>query len=58
MDQLNIVRSQELTHPLEYNSDQIRPPQKENIAHRKFKGSASTTEENAKSEEIQVSCLL
>ncbi|KAM9563200.1 uncharacterized protein ACIB01_006061 [Guaruba guarouba] len=54
MDKLNTVRSQELTHPLEYNRDQIRPSQKENIAHSKFKGAARVTEENAKSEEIQV----
>ncbi|XP_057262926.1 centromere protein J-like [Pezoporus wallicus] len=54
MDQLNIVRSQELTHSLEYNRDQIHLPQEENIAHSKFKGAASVTEENAKSEEIQI----
>ncbi|XP_061234568.1 centromere protein J-like [Neopsephotus bourkii] len=54
MDQLNVAQSQELTHSLEYNRDQIHPPQKENIAHSKFKGAASVTEENAKSEEIQI----
>ncbi|NXK73744.1 CENPJ protein, partial [Amazona guildingii] len=54
MDQLNIVWSQELTHPLEYRRDQIHPSQKENIAHNKFKEAARVTEENTKSEEIQV----
>ncbi|XP_033916656.1 centromere protein J-like [Melopsittacus undulatus] len=54
MDQLNIDRRQELTHPLEYNRDHIHPPQKENIDHSKFKGAASVAEENAKSEEIQI----
>ncbi|KAF1463839.1 Centromere protein J, partial [Spheniscus demersus] len=54
MDQLKTVRSQELTHPLEYNKDQIHPLQKEKIAHSKFKGTARVTGENVKSEEIQV----
>ncbi|NXQ88154.1 CENPJ protein, partial [Nyctibius grandis] len=54
MDQLKTVRSQELTHPLEYNRDQIHPLQKENIAHSKFKGTARGTGENVKSEEIQI----
>lgn len=57
MDQLKTVRSQELTHPSEYNKDQIHPLQKEKIAHSKFKGTARVTGENVKSEEIQVSCL-
>jgi len=43
---------------LESNSDQIAPLLKEKIAHSKFKGTARVTEENVKSEEIQVSCLL
>ncbi|KFV14302.1 hypothetical protein N340_04187, partial [Tauraco erythrolophus] len=54
MDQLNTIRSQGLTHPLEYNRDQIHSLQKENIAHSKFKGTARVTGENVKSEEIQV----
>ncbi|NXP13675.1 CENPJ protein, partial [Thinocorus orbignyianus] len=54
MDQLKTVRSQELTHPLEYNRDQIHPLQKEKNAHSKFKGTARVTGENAKSEEIQI----
>ncbi|NXV88769.1 CENPJ protein, partial [Calonectris borealis] len=54
MDQLKTVRSQELTHPLEYNRDQIHPLQKEKIAHSKFKGTARVTGENVKSEEIQI----
>ncbi|KFQ36308.1 hypothetical protein N331_01607, partial [Merops nubicus] len=54
MDQLKTVRSQELTHPLQYNRDQIHSPQKEKIAHSKFKGTVRITEENVKSEEIQV----
>ncbi|NXW19584.1 CENPJ protein, partial [Circaetus pectoralis] len=53
-DQLKTVRSQDLTHPLEYNRDQIHPLQKEKIAHSKFKGTARVTGENVKSEEIQV----
>ncbi|XP_009327531.1 PREDICTED: centromere protein J-like [Pygoscelis adeliae] len=54
MDQLKTVRSQELTHPLEYNKDQIYPLQKEKIAHSKFKGTARVTGENVKSEEIKI----
>ncbi|NXH76900.1 CENPJ protein, partial [Hydrobates tethys] len=54
MDQLKTVRSQELTHPLEYNGDQIHPLHKEKIAHSKFKGTARVTGENVKSEEIQI----
>ncbi|NXK19894.1 CENPJ protein, partial [Arenaria interpres] len=54
MDQLKTVRSQELTHPLEYNRDQIYPLQKEKIAHSKFKGTARVTGENVKAEEIQI----
>ncbi|NXD62235.1 CENPJ protein, partial [Eolophus roseicapillus] len=54
VDQLSIVRSQELTHPFECSRDQICPPQKESIAHSEFKGTASITEGNAKSEEIQI----
>ncbi|XP_030355547.1 uncharacterized protein LOC115613768 [Strigops habroptila] len=54
MDQLKIVQSQELIHPLEYNRDQIHALQKENIAHSEFKGTASVTEENVKPEEIQM----
>ncbi|KFQ49146.1 hypothetical protein N334_14391, partial [Pelecanus crispus] len=54
MDQLKTVRSQEPSHPLQYNRDQIHPLQKEKIAHSKFKGTASINGENVKSEEIQV----
>ncbi|KFZ58369.1 hypothetical protein N321_13850, partial [Antrostomus carolinensis] len=54
MDQLKTVRSQELTHSLECDRDQIQPLQKEKIAHSKFKGTARVTGENVKSEEIQV----
>ncbi|KFQ08805.1 hypothetical protein N330_02288, partial [Leptosomus discolor] len=54
MDQLKTVRSQELTHPLEYNRDEIHPLQKEKNAHSKFKGTAKVTGENVKSGEIQV----
>ncbi|NXJ59464.1 CENPJ protein, partial [Rostratula benghalensis] len=54
MDQLKTVRSQELTHPLESNRNQIHPLQKEKNAHSKFKGTARVTGENMKSEEIQI----
>ncbi|NXO59748.1 CENPJ protein, partial [Aramus guarauna] len=54
MDQLKTVRSPELTHPLEYNRDQIHPLQKDQIAHSKFKGTSRVTGENVKSEEIQI----
>ncbi|NWW90958.1 CENPJ protein, partial [Rhynochetos jubatus] len=54
VEQLKTVRSQELSHPLEYNRDQIHPLQKEKIAHSKFTGTARVTGENVKSEEIQM----
>ncbi|NWH58815.1 CENPJ protein, partial [Geococcyx californianus] len=55
MDQLKIVRRQELTQPLEENREQIHPPQKEKIACIKFKGTRTrVTGENVKSEEIQI----
>ncbi|XP_026701691.1 T-complex protein 10A homolog [Athene cunicularia] len=54
MDQLKTARSQELTHPLEYNRHQIHPLQKEKIAHSRFKGTAGVTAEKVKSEEIQI----
>ncbi|KAM6407375.1 uncharacterized protein J5M81_003592 [Pluvialis apricaria] len=54
MDKLKTVRSHELTHPLEYNRDQIHPVQEEKNAHSKFKGTARVTGENMKSEEIQI----
>ncbi|XP_051471242.1 centromere protein J-like [Apus apus] len=54
MDQLKTDRSQELTHPLEYNRDQIYSQQKEKIAQSKFKGTARVTGENVKAEEIQI----
>ncbi|NXT47720.1 CENPJ protein, partial [Pluvianellus socialis] len=54
MDQLKTVRSLELTHPLEYNRDQIHPVQEEKIAYSKFKGTARVPGENVKSEEIQI----
>ncbi|XP_053918306.1 centromere protein J-like [Cuculus canorus] len=54
MDQLKIVRSQELTCPLEYNKDKIHPLEKEKIAHSKFKGTPRAIGENVKSEEIQI----
>ncbi|NXW03888.1 CENPJ protein, partial [Fregetta grallaria] len=54
MDQLKPVRSQELTHPLEYNRDQIHPLQKEKNVHSKFKGTARVIGESVKSEEIQI----
>ncbi|XP_042652057.1 uncharacterized protein LOC116962626 [Tyto alba] len=54
MDQLKTVRSQEVTHPLEYNRDQIHPLQKEKIDHSKFKGTARVTGEKVKSEELQI----
>ncbi|NXL00995.1 CENPJ protein, partial [Mesembrinibis cayennensis] len=54
MDQLKTVRSQEMTHPVEYNTDQIHPLQKEKIAHSKFKGTDSIIGENVTSEEIQI----
>ncbi|KFQ91646.1 hypothetical protein Y956_02978, partial [Nipponia nippon] len=54
MDQLKTVRSQEMTHPVQYNTDQIHPLQKEKIAHSKFKGTDSIIGENGTSEEIQV----
>ncbi|NXN63746.1 CENPJ protein, partial [Himantopus himantopus] len=54
MDKLETVRSQELTHPLEYNRGQIHPLQEEKNAHSKFKGTARVTGEKLKSEEIQI----
>ncbi|NXT29510.1 CENPJ protein, partial [Syrrhaptes paradoxus] len=54
MDQLKTVKSQELTHPLEYDRSQIHPLQKEKNAHSKFRGTAGATGENVKSEEIQI----
>ncbi|NXX59311.1 CENPJ protein, partial [Scopus umbretta] len=54
MDQLRTVGRQEMTHPLEYNRDQIHPLQKKKVTHSKFKGTASITGENMKSEEIQI----
>ncbi|NXW59422.1 CENPJ protein, partial [Eurystomus gularis] len=54
MDQLKTVGSQELTHPLEHNRDEIHPLQKEKNAHINFKGTARVMEENVKTEEIQI----
>ncbi|XP_064913697.1 centromere protein J isoform X4 [Columba livia] len=54
MDQFKTFRSQELTHPLENNGDQIHTPQKEKVAHSKFKGTARVTGENVKSQELQI----
>ncbi|XP_039235499.1 centromere protein J-like [Pipra filicauda] len=54
IDQPKTVRSQELTHTLEHNRDQTHPLQKEKIAQSKFRRTARVTEENVKSEEIQV----
>ncbi|NWX08435.1 CENPJ protein, partial [Caloenas nicobarica] len=54
MDQLKTFRSQEMTHPLENNRDQIHTLQKEKIAHSKFKGTARVTGENVKSQELQI----
>ncbi|NXJ41820.1 CENPJ protein, partial [Ciconia maguari] len=54
IDQLKTVRSQELTHPLEYNKDQIHPLQKEKNSHSKCNGTARVAGENVKSEEIQI----
>ncbi|NWW19684.1 CENPJ protein, partial [Falcunculus frontatus] len=53
-DQLETVRRQELTHPLEYSRDQAHPLQKEKIAQSKFKGAARATGEHVKSEEMQI----
>ncbi|NXM31202.1 CENPJ protein, partial [Oxyruncus cristatus] len=54
IDQPKTLRSQELTHTLEYNRDQTHPLQKEKIAQSKFRRTARVTEENVKSEEIQI----
>ncbi|NXO07408.1 CENPJ protein, partial [Oriolus oriolus] len=54
IDQLETVRSQELTHPLEYSRDQAHPLQQEKIVQRKFKGAARVTGEYVKSEEMQI----
>ncbi|NWW80607.1 CENPJ protein, partial [Climacteris rufus] len=53
-DQLETVRSQELTHPLEYNRDQAHPLQKGKIAQNKFKGTARVIGETVKPEEMQI----
>lgn len=58
MDQLKSAGSQDLTHPLEYNKEQVHTLQKEKVMHSKFKGTARVTGESVKSEETQVSCLL
>ncbi|NXY02507.1 CENPJ protein, partial [Pteruthius melanotis] len=50
IDQLDTVRSQELTHPLEYSRDQAHPLQREKIAQSKSKGAARVTGEHAKLE--------
>ncbi|NWU19272.1 CENPJ protein, partial [Dyaphorophyia castanea] len=54
IDQLETVRRQELTQPLEYSRDQAHPLQKEKIAQRKFKGTARVTGEHVKSEEMKI----
>ncbi|NWV98236.1 CENPJ protein, partial [Machaerirhynchus nigripectus] len=54
IDQLETVRRQELTHPLEYSRHQAHPLQKEKIAQSKFKGTARVTGEHVKSEEMQI----
>ncbi|NWR30713.1 CENPJ protein, partial [Tachuris rubrigastra] len=54
IDQPKTVRSQELTHTLEYNRDQTHPLQKEKIAQSKFRRTARVTEEHVKPEEIQI----
>ncbi|NXC06517.1 CENPJ protein, partial [Orthonyx spaldingii] len=54
IDQLETVRSQELTHPLEYNRDQAHPLQKEKIARSNLKGTARATGEHVKSGEMQI----
>ncbi|NXB59500.1 CENPJ protein, partial [Struthidea cinerea] len=54
IDQLETVRRQELTHPLEYSRYQAHPLQKEKIAQSKFKGAARVTGEPVKSEEMQI----
>ncbi|NXJ13924.1 CENPJ protein, partial [Odontophorus gujanensis] len=54
MDHLKIVRSQELTQPLEYDREQTDTLQKEKVMHSKFKGTARITGERVKSEEIQI----
>ncbi|NXU40725.1 CENPJ protein, partial [Drymodes brunneopygia] len=54
IDQLETVRGQELTHPLEYNRDQAHPLQKEQIAQWKFKETARVTGEHVKSQEMQI----
>ncbi|NXB37378.1 CENPJ protein, partial [Eulacestoma nigropectus] len=53
-DQLKTVRSQELTHPLEYRRHQAHSLQKEKIAQSKFKGADRVTGEQVKSEEMQI----
>ncbi|NXM01441.1 CENPJ protein, partial [Tyrannus savana] len=54
IDEPKTIRSQELTHTLEYNRDQTHPLQKEKIAQSKFRRTARVTEENVKSEDIQI----
>ncbi|NXE87493.1 CENPJ protein, partial [Menura novaehollandiae] len=54
INQLKTVRSQELTHALEYKRDQAHALQKEKIAQSKIKGTARVTAENVKSEEMQI----
>ncbi|NWT89402.1 CENPJ protein, partial [Lanius ludovicianus] len=54
IDQLETVRRQELTHPLEYSRNQAHPLQKEKNAQSKFKGAARVTGEHDKSEEMQI----
>ncbi|NXI86287.1 CENPJ protein, partial [Rhipidura dahli] len=53
-EQLETVRTQELTHPLKYSRDQAHPLQKEEIAQSKFEGAAGVTGEHVKSEEMQI----
>ncbi|NXH29614.1 CENPJ protein, partial [Myiagra hebetior] len=54
LNQLETLRRQELTHPLEYSGDQAHPLHKEKIAQSNFKGAARVTEEHVKSEELQI----
>ncbi|XP_013801573.1 centromere protein J-like [Apteryx mantelli] len=53
-DECETIRNQELTHPLEYSTEQIQTLQKEKVERSKFKGRARVTGENVKSEEIQI----
>ncbi|NWI81526.1 CENPJ protein, partial [Dryoscopus gambensis] len=54
IDQLETLRRQELTHPLEYSRDQAHPLQKEQVAQSKFTGIPRVTGEHVKSEEMQI----